>query len=218
MKRNLVVGVLAATIAALVAGCSGSTGTATAASTAPSAPAASSATTAEHNAADTAFVQGMIPHHAQAIQMSGMAAQRASNAQVKQLATRIQQAQGPEIEQMRGFLAAWGEPASSPAGASGSMGGMDHSNMGKGESSMPMSPGTGGMMTDQQMQQFGQASGTAFDRMFLQMMTEHHNGAIDMARTELAAGQNPDAKALAQRIIDAQQAEITEMQNMLSTL
>ena len=173
MKRNLVVGVLAATIAALVAGCSGSTGTATAASTAPSAPAASSATTAEHNAADTAFVQGMIPHHAQAIQMSG---------------------------------------------ASGSMGGMDHSNMGKGESSMPMSPGTGGMMTDQQMQQFGQASGTAFDRMFLQMMTEHHNGAIDMARTELAAGQNPDAKALAQRIIDAQQAEITEMQNMLSTL
>lgn len=90
--------------------------------------------------------------------------------------------------------------------------------MGHGATSMPTPHGVSGMMTDQQMQQFGQASGTAFDRMFLQMMTDHHNGALDMARTELAAGQNPDAKALAQRIIDAQQAEITEMQHMLSTL
>ncbi|GAA2877521.1 DUF305 domain-containing protein [Pseudonocardia halophobica] len=220
MNSKSVLGVLgtAAATVVLVAGCSGASDTATGTSTTPSAAATSSAaTSAAHNAADTAFVQGMIPHHTQAVQMSEMAAQRASNEQVKQLATRIQQAQGPEIEQMRGFLAAWGEPETGSAGPSGSLGGMDHGSM-NGSTSMPMSQGTGGMMTDQQMQRLGQADGTAFDRMFLQMMTEHHNGAIQMARTELAQGQNPDAKALAQKIIDDQQAEITEMQQLLATL
>ncbi|RTL61613.1 MAG: DUF305 domain-containing protein [Pseudonocardiaceae bacterium] len=218
MKRNLVRGVLAVATTVLVAGCGSSTGTANAPSTPPGAPAAVSATTAGHNAADTVFVQGMIPHHSQAVQMSETAAQRAVSPQVKQLATRIQQAQGPEIEQMRRFLAAWGEPETGGADTSDSMGGVDHGSMGGTASSMPMSPGASGMMTDQEMVQLGRATGTAFDRMFLQMMTEHHKGAIEMARTELAAGQNPDVKALAQKITDAQQAEITEMQNLLSTL
>jgi len=159
----------------------------------------------------------MIPHHTQAVHMAEMATQQAGNDQVKQLAARIQQAQGPDIEQMRGFLAAWGEPETGAAGTSGSMGGMDHGNMGT-SSSTPMSHGMSGMMTDQQMQQLGQANGTTFDRMFLQMMTEHHNGAIQMAQTELAQGQNPDAKALAQKIINDQQAEIAEMQQLLTTL
>jgi uncharacterized protein (DUF305 family) len=72
------------------------------------------------------------------------------------------------------------------------------------------------MMSDQQMQQLEQASGAEFDRLFLQRMTEHHNGAIAMANTELATGQNPEAKALAQQIVDAQQAEIGEMQGLLA--
>jgi uncharacterized protein (DUF305 family) len=74
------------------------------------------------------------------------------------------------------------------------------------------------MMTDAQMQQLRQARGADFDRMFLQMMTAHHEGAVEMARTELAGGRNPEAKALAQKIIDEQQAEITTMANLLSTL
>ncbi|WP_308116854.1 DUF305 domain-containing protein [Pseudonocardia sp. WMMC193] len=204
----------AATTVVLVAGCGGSNGAATEAPATSTAAPTSSVTAAAHNAADTAFVQGMIPHHTQAVRMSEMAAQQAGNDQVKQLATRIQQAQGPEIQQLRGFLAAWGEPETASAGA----GGMDHSGMGHGAGAMPMPEGMGGMMTDQQMQQLGQATGTSFDRMFLQMMVEHHNGAIQMAKTELADGQNPDAKALAQKIIEAQQAEITEMQNLLSTV
>ncbi|WP_233899516.1 DUF305 domain-containing protein [Pseudonocardia dioxanivorans] len=208
----------AAVTAVLVAGCSDSTGSATAASTTPSAAATSPAVSADHNAADTAFVHDMIPHHAQAVEMADMAIQQASNAQVKQLATRIQQAQGPEIEQMRGFLTAWGEPETGPTATSGSMGGMDHSGMSQATSTMPMPQGMPGMMTGQQMQQLGQATGADFDRMFLQMMTEHHNGAIQMAQTELAEGQSPAAKALAQKIIQDQQSEITEMQNLLSTL
>ncbi len=105
---------------------------------------------------------------------------------------------------MHGFLAAWGAPENPPGSA---MSGMDHSQM----------SGMSGMMTEAQMQQLGQARGAAFDRMFLQMMIEHHKGAIEMARTELGSGQNPQAKQLAQTIIDAQQSEITEMQQLLTS-
>lgn len=87
----------------------------------------------------------------------------------------------------------------------GGMGMMDHGAGG----AMP------GMMSGDQMQRFGQATGDAFDRMFLQMMITHHQGAVAMANTELSAGRNPGARQLAQRIIDAQQREITEMQALL---
>lgn len=72
------------------------------------------------------------------------------------------------------------------------------------------------MMSGDQMNQLGQAAGAAFDRMFLQMMIIHHQGAVTMAETELTDGQYPDARRLAQRIIDAQQREITEMQALLA--
>ena len=115
---------------------------------------------------------------------------------------------------MSGWLRAWGVavPDTTDAGMSG-MSGMSQSNMPgtdhSGASSMP------GMMSSDQMQQLSQAHGAAFDNMFLQMMIEHHQGAIEMAKTELAEGANPDAKTLAQKIIDSQQAEITEMKGML---
>lgn len=73
------------------------------------------------------------------------------------------------------------------------------------------------MLSDNQMSQLRQATGAPFDRVFLQMMTAHHQGAIQMAQTELAAGQNADAKALAQRIITAQQGEITQMRTLLGS-
>jgi uncharacterized protein (DUF305 family) len=88
------------------------------------------------------------------------------------------------------------------------MGQMDHDTSG----AMP------GITSGDQMHQLEQATGPAFDRMFLQMMITHHQGAITVARTpELRAGQNPDARHLAQRIIDTQQREITEMQTLLSS-
>ncbi len=205
MNRMNAIGVLAAAATVIVlAGC----GTAAPASTAAPSPAPASAATAptdqnDQNDADVTFVQGMIPHHSQAVDMAELAADRASNKQVKDLATRIQQAQGPEIEQMQGFLAAWGMPES----GAGSMDGMNHG----GDSDQGMA-GMSGMMNDDQMQQLQDAQGAGFDRMFLQMMIEHHTGAVQMAKTELADGQNQDAKDLAQKIIDAQQSEITEMQ------
>lgn len=168
-----------------------------------SAPPGSSAVAQVHNQADIAFAQGMIPHHAQAITMSEMATQRAASPQVKDLAARIQAAQQPEIDQMSAMLRAWNAPVPS---ADGSMAGMEHSQHG---ATMP------GMMSADQMAQLEQASGDAFDRMFLQMMIAHHQGAVTMAEAELRDGQNPDAHQLAQRIIDAQQREITEMQALL---
>jgi uncharacterized protein (DUF305 family) len=77
---------------------------------------------------------------------------------------------------------------------------------------MPMQ----GMMTQEQMQQLGAQSGPGFDRMFLQMMIEHHTGAVQMAQIEQAQGLNPQAKELAGTIADDQQREIAEMQALLS--
>ncbi|MHC1559119.1 DUF305 domain-containing protein [Actinomycetospora sp. C-140] len=187
MRIRLVGGVLAATTAVLLAaGCAGPT----------AAPAASTPIPTEHTAADVAFAQGMIPHHQQALAMVAPAAQRATAPEVRDLATRIGREQGPEIEQMNQMLAAWGAP---PA-PSGSM------------AAMPMH----GMMSDAQMQQLGAQSGPAFDRMFLQMMIEHHTGAVQMAQTEQAQGRNPRAVELAAAIVLAQQREIAEMQGMLA--
>ncbi|MGS0685436.1 DUF305 domain-containing protein [Nakamurella sp. GG22] len=187
----------------------------------------SSGISSEHNAADLTFAQSMIVHHQGAIEMSDLAATRASSEQVRELAARIKAAQGPEIERMQAWLAAWGAAMTTSSASSSSddeMGGMDHGGMsGMGtEGPMTGSDGAGmsmpGMMTDEQMQQLTDASGAGFDTMFLQMMIAHHQGAIEMSDTELADGSNPDALALASAIKTSQTAEISEMQQILETL
>ncbi|MGH3777723.1 MAG: DUF305 domain-containing protein [Pseudonocardiaceae bacterium] len=205
MSTRTIMTLVAAAAAALTAGAAlGGCGTTT--SIPPAGSSASSPQVAEaHNQADITFAQGMIPHHAQAIAMSAMAAERAGSPQVKDLAARIQAAQQPEIDQLSGFLRGWNAPVPATNNPMGGMGQMDHGAGG----AMP------GMMSSDQMQQLGQATGEAFDRMFLQMMIVHHQGAVTMANTELSDGQNPDARQLAQRIIDAQQREITEMQTLV---
>lgn len=148
---------------------------------------------ADFNDADVEFVQGMIPHHEQAVVMADLADDRAESPEVTDLAERIKDAQDPEIDQMTGWLEEWGQEV--PEGTD--HGGMD------------------GMMSDDDMASLEDASGAEFDEMFLTMMIEHHEGAIAMAETELEDGQNADAKELAQTIVDAQQAEIDEMQGIL---
>jgi uncharacterized protein (DUF305 family) len=204
IATRIAAGIATLTVGAVLAGC-GSGSNAAPAATAPSATSSSASAGQAHNQADITFLRAMIPHHTQAVEMSKLAAQRASSAQVKDLAARIEAAQQPEIDQMNGMLEAWN--ASTPATNGPSMSGMNHGTMGG--TSMP------GMMSDQQMQQLNQVSGPAFDRIFLQMMIQHHEGAVTMSKTELTDGQNPEAKALAQSIIAAQQREITEMQTLL---
>jgi uncharacterized protein (DUF305 family) len=209
VRARLIGGVLAAaTAAVLAAGCSDSSNApAAGAPTAPPTSAApAGAVSPEHNAADVVFAQGMLPHHIQAIAMSSQASSRAASQEVKDLASRIDQEQGPEIEQMNQMLDAWGAPRPQPG--STAMPGMPGMPMG----GMPMP----GMMGEAGMQQLAAQSGPAFDRMFLQMMIEHHTGAVQMAQTEQAQGLNPQAKELAGAIISDQQREITEMQALLS--
>lgn len=157
-----------------------------------------------HNDADTAFAQMMIVHHQGAIEMADLAAESAASEEVRSLAERISAAQGPEIEQMEAWLEAWGEDAGM-AGHQGH-GGMDHGGM-----------EMEGMSQEEAMTELEGLSGAELDRRFLELMIAHHQGAVEMAQTELDSGENPQALELAQKIIDDQQAEIAEMEQLLET-
>ncbi|MGW8743141.1 DUF305 domain-containing protein [Streptomyces sp. NPDC055794] len=180
----------------------GSHGAASASATDPAGPAGNEAGEQAHNAQDVAFAQGMIPHHRQALEMARLAADRSATPEVAGLAARIEKAQDPEITTMTGWLKTWGEEVPEPTG---SRAGMDHSA----HSGMP------GMMDGQDMTELEKASGRTFDTRFLTMMVEHHEGAVEMAGTEKAEGRYAPAKALADDIVTAQQAEITEMNRLL---
>jgi uncharacterized protein (DUF305 family) len=168
----------------------------TSATTGATASPSGTAAAGVHNAADIEFATGMIPHHGQALTMADMAVTRAANQQVKDLAAQIQKAQDPEIQRMAGWLKGWGEPVPEAQG-------MHHGD---------------GMMTMAEMDSLGKADGARFDRMWLAMMIQHHEGAITMARTELSNGANAEAKALARAIIDGQSQEITTMNTLLGRL
>lgn len=165
---------------------------------------------ADYNDQDVAFATDMIPHHAQAVQMSDIAIERAQSQEVKDLAEDISGAQGPEIEQMSSWLESWGEDVPD---TDGDMAGMDHSGSGGSGGS----GGMDGMMSSEQMDELESASGAAFDELFLSMMIEHHQGAIEMAQTQQAEGQFPEAVDLAETIEKTQAAEIETMQELLAS-
>jgi uncharacterized protein (DUF305 family) len=193
LRKTLAVTAIVVSAALGLTACADDTGTS---------PSADSDTSSQFNDADVAFAQSMIPHHEQAIEMAELAADRAQSSEVRQLAADIEAAQGPEIDQMNAWLDQWGQDAT----AAGSM---DHGDMGHGD--------TGGMMTEDDLTMLGGADGAEFDRMFLEMMIEHHEGAVDMARTEQASGENPDAVALAEQVETDQEAEIAKMEELLGS-
>ncbi len=146
--------------------------------------------------ADVMFAQMMIPHHEQAVVMSDLALDpaRGASPEVVALAERIRGAQAPEIEQMRAWLDA------EDAGMGG-----DHSGHG----------GMEGMLSDEQIATLGAAEGADFDRLFLEGMIAHHEGAVAMAEDVKANGDDPELTALADQIIAAQEQEIAEMRALL---
>jgi uncharacterized protein (DUF305 family) len=192
MKRLLTATALALVAALALAGCGTNTDTS-----------AGSSNAATFNDADVTFAQDMIPHHQQAVQMAKMAKANASTSEVTDLATKIEAAQGPEIDTMTGWLEQWDKPVPSGSGMNHDMGSMGD---------MP------GMMTDENLMALDKANGASFDRMFLTMMIKHHEGAIEMARTEQADGKNADALALAKKIEADQTAEIDTMNRLLDGL
>ncbi|NYI77981.1 DUF305 domain-containing protein [Nocardioides panzhihuensis] len=171
----------------------------------------------EHNKADVTFATDMIQHHAQAMSMVDLTMDRKLEPEVQELADEIRAAQSPEIETMSGWLQEWGEEVPSTmrdhvnggheghgdedSSASDSMEGMDHD--------MP------GMMSAEDMDALENASDAEFRDMWLEMMIEHHEGAVEMAETEQDEGRFKPAVDLAGTIIESQTKEIDTMEKLL---
>ncbi|KUI19763.1 DUF305 domain-containing protein [Mycobacterium sp. GA-1285] len=155
---------------------------------------------AGYNADDVAFATNMIPHHEQAVELSALVPDRSTNPELKALAEQISKAQEPEIRTMQVLLVQWKENPDADTGHGGHQG---HGGAME------------GMVDDATMAKLQTLSGPEFDTLWLQSMIAHHQGAIEMARAELANGENVDAKRLAQTIVDTQQAEIDQMNQML---
>ncbi|PRZ12564.1 DUF305 domain-containing protein [Nesterenkonia sandarakina] len=168
-------------------------------------------TSAQYNDADVDYISGMIPHHQQAVHMSEMILEKDDvDPEVETLAEEIRDAQGPEIEQMQSWLDAWG--ASDEDADHGDMEGMDHGDM-NGDTM-----GHDGMMSEEDLDQLEESTGDAASGMFLEQMIVHHEGAIDSAEQHLQDGENPAALELSESIIESQQAEIEQMEELLTDL
>ena len=142
------------------------------------------------SADDRMFAAMMIPHHEQAIQMSELAFLNSTDPEILALANEIKAAQGPEIEQMK----SWG--SSMMGSHAGHM--MDE-----------------GMLSDDEIAQLKDAKGAEFDRLFLEGMIKHHQGAIQMADMIIESA-NEEAALLGKNIVESQSAEIERMRQLLS--
>jgi len=159
--------------------------------------------TPQHTAADVAFVRAMIPHHAQALVMTDLVAERTTRTDLPKFAERIAVSQRDEIALMEQWLIEHGEQTSDP-----------HHDHGDTEL-MP------GMLTDQQLAQLESAQGAEFDQLFLQFMIYHHEGAVVMVNDLLTGGeggQEPAIFQLAQHIDADQRIEIARMYSLLGEL
>lgn len=145
--------------------------------------------------ADIMFLDMMIPHHAQAVEMSKLASTNGASPTVQQLADAIAAKQEPEIQQMQSWL----DQAHAP------------NMMGDGHMSMS------GLLSASQMKQLAAARGGEFDRLYVEGMIGHHQGAIQMAQQVIDAGGSTVVISLAKKIVAAQTAEITRMQSMLKS-
>ena len=161
----------------------------------------------EHTDADVRFMQGMIHHHAQALRMTALVPNRTSRDDVPLLAERMDLSQEAEIEQMRDWLLAREEEAPAPHREHG------HGH-GPGQVLMP------GMLTEEELQELDDATGAEFDRLFLEYMIRHHEGALQMVEELYAegGGQEPEADAFARHVDADQRIEIERMQQLLASL
>jgi uncharacterized protein (DUF305 family) len=204
-KRTTLITAGALAVLAISTGCSSSNefehpaghSPSSSAAVAPSTTAAAEA----HNDADVMFAQHMISHHTQAIEMSDtLLAKQGIDPRVTELANQIKAAQGPEIQQMQGWLTQWGTSSMPPMSGHGDMAGMS------------------GMMSEQDMTALKDTQGVDASKLFLTPMIAHHEGAITMAQNEIKDGQYPPAVEMAHAIVTTQQQEIDTMKGILASL
>jgi uncharacterized protein (DUF305 family) len=169
------------------------------------------------SSADVEFMQGMIMHHAQAVEMTAMISSHTQNKQLRSLGARISSSQSDEIKFMKRWLAARGEPISKPMPkmqGMEQMPGMDIPHEASDDTKMLMP----GMLTAEQMEALRKANGAEFDHLFLVGMIQHHNGALIMVKDlfdTAGAGQDAELFDFATDADNTQRAEIRIMENML---
>jgi uncharacterized protein (DUF305 family) len=151
------------------------------------------------NDADKQFVQDMIVHHQQAVYMAGLAPERASSSDVKGLASRIADVQGPEIDMLNRWLSRHSVPTVDPNAPHGHGGG-------------PMP----GMATDEQLDALENAKGERFDTLFMQLMITHHEGALAMAEEVRKTGSDVRVQEIADDVTAEQTDEIRRMRKWLT--
>lgn len=157
---------------------------------------------AGYNSADVTFATTMVPHHQQAIEMSTLAVQRSTDSELIALANQIVAIQQPEVNILNVFLVQWNENPE------------NRTNSGDvGEDTLE--PSIPGMIDDATITELGSLRGPEFDKLWLQSMIGHHQGAVAMAKSEVADGKNVDAIAVAQTIVAGQDAQIGQMTRML---
>ena len=168
---------------------------------------------AEANAADQAFVRLMVPHHESAVEMAEVAQEKSQRKEIKTLADAIVTTQNAEIEELNRIADSIGADSGGEA-----MEGMDHGG-GSMDSeadleALGLSSEEAGMSMSMDMTELEDAK--PFDRAFIDMMVPHHEAAVTMAKAVLERGQNPEVKALAEKIITAQEKEIKQMNSWRS--
>jgi uncharacterized protein (DUF305 family) len=186
-------------------------------------PASTKATLPPLSKADVEFMQGMIMHHSQAVEMTALIPSHTQSKELRSLGARISSSQSDEIKFMQRWLAARGESISMPTPEMAGMQGMDKNTDKSGQaistttamSTMTLMPG---MLTPEQMDALRNAKGAEFDHLFLTGMIQHHNGALIMVKDLFdtpGAGQDADIFNFATDADNTQRAEIKIMQSML---
>jgi uncharacterized protein (DUF305 family) len=160
----------------------------------------------QFTAADVRFMQGMIGHHAQALEMAALLPERTRRDDMRLLAKRIDVSQADEIQMMQRWLEARGQQVPGP-----------HAHHAPGAPGMPAMPG---MLTAEEMRRLADARADAFDRLFLELMIKHHEGALTMVKelySSAGAGQESEIYAFASDVDADQRMEIDRMRGMLMT-
>jgi uncharacterized protein (DUF305 family) len=191
MRSHVHAAVALAALAMLLvlSGCSGSKTTNATSGTGGAKPAG-------HNLADVAFAAHMLPHHQQGADLAAMVPAHSTNADLLKLASGIASTQKSEIMMLVDLVMKWSAQA-------------DSDTRGPADKSMT------GMVDQSTLTKLGTLNGTDFDKLWLQSMISHHQGALDMANTEVKNGTNPDAVAMAKKMASTQQGEIDQMNKML---
>ncbi|USX54986.1 DUF305 domain-containing protein [Lentzea sp. HUAS12] len=145
---------------------------------------------------DVMFLQMMLPHHQQGVEMVALAKDRAQNEDLRMLAAAIEQTQATEAETMRNWLTSWGEPLTAPPDSHAGHGGMRESD-------------------PEEVGRLSALRGAEFDQRLLNVMIAHQDDAVQMARWETGSGANQEVKALADRIDKSRTAQIGMMKTFL---